>query len=71
MKRLDRSLSSTTKSKIADSMRKYHAGQTEAEKQTTAQKRSESLKRYWQTIPPKRETPTSNNNECSVQDIIL
>ena len=53
--RTSRELSSTTKQKIAQGVRKAHAKRTEAEKQQIRAKQSASAKRYWEQIPKKED----------------
>ena len=55
MKRVSREVSTSTKQKIAQGVRKAHAQRTEAEKQQTRERQSASAKRYWATIPKKEE----------------
>lgn len=56
MKRQYRELSDNTKQKISTSMKNYHANKTAAQEQTTSQRQSVAMKRYWVTIP-KKNTP--------------
>lgn len=49
--RTTRTLSAKTKELISQSMRKYHAARSEKDKSITRQKQSNSLKKYWQTVP--------------------
>ena len=55
MKRVSREVSTSTRQKIAQGVRKAHAQRTEAEKQRTRELQSASAKRYWATIPKKGE----------------
>ena len=56
MKRIYRELPDNTKQKISTSMKQYHANKTAAQEQTTSQRQSEAMKRYWATIPQKKYT---------------
>ena len=64
--RIDRSVSDATKKKISDSMKRYHQSQSVEEKRKTNAKRSESIRQYWSTIPPKREP-----NQTKMSDLVL
>ena len=55
MKRVSREVSSSTRQKIAQGVRKSHAQKTEQEKQQTRARQSASAKAYWATIPRKEE----------------
>lgn len=55
MKRIDRSLSSATKTKISQGLQHYYASLTDAEKSAINAKRSASARAYWATIPKKNE----------------
>ena len=55
MERIYRQLSSDIKKRISDSMKKYHSQMTDDVKQKLNNKKSESLKNYWRSIPDKRE----------------
>ncbi len=48
---LRRKQSDSTKAKISQKMKQVHAGKTEAEKQATREKQSQTMKRNWQAIP--------------------
>ena len=52
-KRYYRELSDETKKKISDGMKKYHQSMNYDDKQKLAQKQSQSMQRYWQSIPNK------------------
>lgn len=53
--RASREVSTTTRQKIAQGVRKAHAQRTEAEKEQTRARQSASMRAYWQTIPQKEE----------------
>ena len=53
--RTSREVSSSTRQKIAQGVRKAHAQRTETEKQQTRAKQSASMVAYWKTIPKKQE----------------
>ena len=62
MKRIYRELSDNTKKKISTSMKQYHTNKTAAQIQSTAEKQSQAMKRYWSNIPSKeKSTPYYNN----------
>ena len=50
-----REVSTSTRQKIAQGVRKAHAQRTEADKQRTRELQSASMKAYWKTIPKKEE----------------
>ena len=53
--RTSREVSSSTKQKIAQGVKKAHTQRTETEKQQTRAKQSASMVAYWKTIPKKQE----------------
>lgn len=53
--RTSREVSTSTRQKIAQGVRKAHAQRTETEKQQTRAKQSVSMKAYWKTIPKKQD----------------
>ena len=53
--RKSREVSTSTRQKIAQAVRKSHAQKTETEKQQTRAKQSASMRAYWQTIPKKED----------------
>ena len=53
--RTSREVSTSTKLKISQGVRKAHAQRTEAEKQQTRARQSAALRAYWQTIPKKED----------------
>ena len=55
MKRTSREVSTSTKQKIAQGVRKAHAQKTEQEKQQWRAAISKGQKRAWATIPKKEE----------------
>ena len=55
MKRTSREVSTSTKMKISQGVRKAHAQRTEAEKRVIRAKQSASARAYWQTIPKKED----------------
>ena len=56
MKRIYRELSNNTKQKISAAMRQFHANKTAAQIQSTAEKQSQAMKRYWSNIPSKEKS---------------
>ena len=55
MKRTSREVSTSTRQKIAQGVRKAHAQRTEAEKRAIRAKQSASARAYWQTIQKKED----------------
>ena len=55
-KRIYRELSQEVKDKISSGMRKYHQQMGYDEKKKINRQKSDSLKRYWESIPNKRYT---------------
>ena len=55
MKRVSREVSSSTRQKIAQGVRKAHAQRTEAEKTLIKARQSASARAYWATIPKKED----------------
>ncbi len=53
--RTSREVSTLTRQKIAQGVRKAHAQKTETEKQQTRAKQSASMRAYWERIPKKQE----------------
>ena len=53
--RTSREVSTSTRQKIAQGVRKAHAQRTVQQKQDTRAKQSASMKAYWATIPKKEE----------------
>ena len=53
--RTSREVSTSTRQKIAQGVRKSHAQKTEQEKQLTRARQSASAKAYWATIPKKED----------------
>ena len=53
--RTSREVSTLTRQKIAQGVRKAHAQKTETEKQQTRAKQSASMRAYWERIPKKLE----------------
>lgn len=53
--RTSREVSTSTRQKIAQGVKKAHAQKTEQEKQLTRARQSASAKRYWATIPKKED----------------
>lgn len=53
--RTSREVSTSTRQKIAQGVRKAHAQKTETEKQQIRAKQSASMRAYWETIPKKEE----------------
>ena len=53
--RTSREVSTSTRQKIAQGVRKAHAQRTEAEKKAIRARQSASARAYWQTIPKKKE----------------
>lgn len=53
--RTTREVSTSTRQKIAQGVRKAHVQKTETEKQQTRAKQSASMRAYWETIPKKQE----------------
>ena len=53
--RTSREVSTTTRQKIAQGVRKAHAQRTEAEKEQTRARQSASMRAYWKRIPKKDE----------------
>lgn len=51
MERTVRNMTDMTKKKISDSMKIYHQQKGEVEKRATTEKLSNSMRRYWQSIP--------------------
>jgi hypothetical protein len=56
MKRIYRELSDNTKKKISTSMRQFHANKTAAQAQSTLEKQSQAMKKYWANIPSQEKT---------------
>jgi len=56
MKRIYRELSNNTKQKISAAMRQFHANKTAAQIQSTAEKQSKAMKKYWSNIPSKEKS---------------
>lgn len=56
MKRQYRELSDNTKQKISAAMRQFHANKTAAQIQSTTEKLSQAMKKYWSNIPSKEKT---------------
>lgn len=58
MKRQYRELTDSTKQKISAAMRQFHANKTAAQTQSTSERQSQAMKKYWKTIPSKeKNTP--------------
>ena len=55
MKRVSREVSTSTRQKIAQGVRKAHAQRTEVEKKAIRAKQSASARAYWDTIPKKED----------------
>ena len=53
--RTSREVSTSTKQKIAQGVRKAHAQRTEADKQITRARQSAALRAYWERIPKKED----------------
>ncbi len=53
--RTSREVSTSTRQKIAQGVRKAHAQRTEAEKTAIRARQSASARAYWATIPKKEE----------------
>ena len=53
--RTSREVSTSTKQKIAQGVRKAHAQRTEADKQRIRKLQSASMRAYWERIPKKEE----------------
>ncbi len=49
--RTTRNLSPLTKQRISNAMKTHHQQKGAVEKEKTAQKQSDGMRRYWQTIP--------------------
>ena len=56
MKRIYRELSDATKQKISNSMKQFHSNKTAAQIQSTAEKQSKAMKKYWSNIPSKEKS---------------
>ena len=56
MKRPYRELTDSTRQKISDSMKQFHANKTAAQSQKTSEKQSQAMKKYWSSIPSKEKT---------------
>lgn len=56
MQRQYRELSNNTKQKISAAMRQFHANKTAAQIQSTTEKQSQAMKKYWSNIPSKEKT---------------
>lgn len=56
MQRQYRELSDNTKQKISAAMRQFHANKTAAQIQSTAEKQSQAMKKYWSNIPSKEKS---------------
>lgn len=56
MKRIYRELSNNTKQKISAAMKQFHANKTAAQIQSTAEKQSQAMKKYWSNIPYKEKS---------------
>lgn len=56
MKRTYRELTDSTRQKISDSMKQFHANKTAAQSQKTSEKQSQAMKKYWSSIPSKEKT---------------
>ena len=46
-----RQLSEEVRARISQAMKKFHANRTEAQKQKTRERQSQSLKNHWDSIP--------------------
>ena len=53
--RTSREVSTATRQKISQSVKKAHAQRTETEKQQTRARQSAAMRAYWETIPRKEE----------------
>ena len=53
--RASREVSTTTRQKIAQGVRKAHAQKTEQEKEQTRARQSASMRAYWKRIPKKED----------------
>jgi hypothetical protein len=53
--RTSREVSTSTRQKISQSLKKAHAQKTEQEKQQTRERQSASMRAYWETIPRNEE----------------
>ena len=59
MKRIYGELSDNTKKKISTSMRQFHANKTAAQTQSTSEKQSQAMKKYWSNIPSKEKSKST------------
>ena len=67
-RRIYRELSNEIRQKISDGMKRHHQEMSIDTKRAANKKRSESQKRYWNSIPHKQTGATDN---ATMQDIML